>query len=774
LSRGAASTNGANGAGNGSETNEEETVRPLVQPLPAEVETALRVHRNGTADDPIHISIKTDIGADGQLGERWIVVDDHAVRVFSPNGDAAAPLDLDVPLSDLGETKTETLVGGGSLIARKGSDLVEIVRFTTPLAGRMGNVARTISALSKGDDLPTVDAEDDRLCPTCGRPLPKDNDVCRFCINKTATMARLFSYAAPFKFHAAALVVLMFAGTFLSLLPGEIIHRLTDQVMVPVDKTTTLEARFDLLGWLVAALVGSQFLGALLTVVRGRLSAYLSGTITYRIRTEVHERLQWLGLSYYDKRQVGALMTRVTQDVNELNNFLVDGLQILVVNGLTLIGILAILLSRDWRLTLFVLIPIPLVVIATRLTWRVLRRKFDRLWHLRSALSANLSATISGARVVKAFAQEQREVDRFNQRAESLYRTNVEVEYSWATIFPLIGYLMTTGSFVVWYLGGREVINGIITFGTLNMFLFFLGQLYGPIQGMTRIVDWLSRAATAAERVFEILDTEPDVKDEEEEPPVEMPHIEGEVVFENVSFGYDKARRVLENFDLHVQPGEMIGLVGHSGAGKTTVINLISRFYDPVEGSIRIDGVDLKRIKLNDLRSQLGIVLQEPYLFPGTISENIAYANPSATREEIIKAAKAANAHDFIMRFPDGYDTHVGERGVKLSGGERQRLSIARAVLHNPRILILDEATASVDTETEKQIQEAIQRLISGRTTFAIAHRLSTLRHADRLVVVDKGKIAEVGTHDELMAKEGGIFRRLVEMQTEINKLRAY
>jgi ATP-binding cassette subfamily B protein len=277
---------------------------------------------------------------------------------------------------------------------------------------------------------------------------------------------------------------------------------------------------------------------------------------------------------------------------------------------------------------------------------------------------------------------------------------------------------------------------------------------------------------TAAERVFEVLDTEADVQDVTESVP--MPHIVGEVKFENVAFGYDKARRVLEEFDLHVQPGEMIGLVGHSGAGKTTIINLISRFYDPVEGRILIDGVEMKKIRVNDLRRQLGIVLQEPFLFPGTIAENIAYANPDASPEAVMRAAKAANAHDFIMRFPDGYDTQVGERGVKLSGGERQRLSIARAILHDPRILILDEATASVDTETEKQIQEAIQRLIRGRTTFAIAHRLSTLRNADRLVVMDKGRVAEVGTHDELMDKENGIFRRLVEMQTEINKLRVY
>jgi ATP-binding cassette, subfamily B, bacterial len=302
------------------------------------------------------------------------------------------------------------------------------------------------------------------------------------------------------------------------------------------------------------------------------------------------------------------------------------------------------------------------------------------------------------------------------------------------------------------------------------MFFFYLGQLYGPLQGMTRIADWLGRALTSAERVFEVMDTEPDIADTAE--PVAMPVIQGAVTFKHVGLSYDKARRILDDISFDVKPGEMIGLVGHSGAGKTTIINLLSRFYDPIEGEILIDGVPMKNIKLDDLRRQFGIVLQEPFLFPGTIGENIAYAKPEASRIEIMKAGKAANAHEFILRFPDGYDTQVGERGVRLSGGERQRISIARAILHDPRILILDEATASVDTETEKQIQEAIQRLIKNRTTFAIAHRLSTLRNADRLLVIEKGKLTEMGTHDELMANDTGTFKKLVDMQTAVNKLK--
>jgi ATP-binding cassette subfamily B protein len=743
----------------------------LVEELPSSVEATLKAQRNGSGDEPLTVAVKADITPDGSLGERWVVVDSAHVRVLSPNGDGQAHVDLTLPLSDVNSSRTENLVGGGALLVGRGSDTIELARYTTPLGGRMSSVARTIEALAKGEDLPDLGLdEDDRTCPKCGRPLKKNDDVCRHCFDRRATFGRLLSYGIAYKWQTLTVLVLLLAGTGLSLVPGIIIKNLTDQVFWPREAVPTGE-RMHRLGVLVAWLVVTQFLGLLVGVARGWISSFLSNSVTLRLRQQVFERLQILGLSYYDKRQTGALMTRVTQDVNELNNFLVDGLQFLVVNGLTVLGVVGILLYHNWRLTLLILIPIPIVVVATRFTWKMLRRRFDRLWHLRSAMNAGLNSALNGARVVKAFAQEDREVDRFNRRAISLYQGTMAVERTYQTVFPAIGFLMGAGQYIVYYVGGRNVVDNVIQLGVLQMFLFYLGQLYGPLQGMTRIADWLGRALTAAERVFEVLDADPDVRDQED--AIALPHVRGEVEFRGVAFGYDKSRRVVEDLSLHVQPGEMIGLVGHSGAGKTTLINLISRFYDPIEGSILIDGVDMRHVRLNDLRSQLGIVLQEPFLFPGTISENIAYAKPSASPEEIMRAAKAANAHDFVMRFPDGYDTQVGERGVKLSGGERQRLSIARAILHDPRILILDEATASVDTETEKQIQEAIGRLIKGRTTFAIAHRLSTLRNADRLVVIDKGKIAEIGTHDELMEKEGGIFRRLVEMQTEINKLRS-
>ena len=370
--------------------------------------------------------------------------------------------------------------------------------------------------------------------------------------------------------------------------------------------------------------------------------------------------------------------------------------------------------------------------------------------------------------MVKAFAQEAREIRSFEERNTALTEISVRTARNWFIFMSTMGLVTGFGMLVVWFFGGMEVMEGTLTLGTLMAFYSFMWLLYGPLQWFGEVNSWMTRAFAGAERIFEVIDSPAEAYENPDAVP--MTDLEGRVRFRDVTFGYDKSKPVLHHIDLDVKPGEMIGLVGKSGVGKTTTVNLICRFYDVDQGGVEIDGVDVRKIRLRDLRSQIGIVLQEPFLFSGTIAENIGYGRPGARFEEIIEAARAARAHDFIVAKPDGYDTQVGERGGNLSGGERQRVSIARAVLHNPKILILDEATSSVDAQTEKRIQEAIVYLVAGRTTFAIAHRLATLRNADRLVVLDGGRVVEVGTHQELLEKQG-VFYNLVQLQQEVSQI---
>ncbi len=497
--------------------------------------------------------------------------------------------------------------------------------------------------------------------------------------------------------------------------------------------------------------------------------AYVGNRLTHDIRSQLYEHLHYLSLSFFDKRQLGSVISRVNQDTGQLQAFLTWGSADLVINVLLVVGIGLMLFAMNYRLALLVCVPVPLVVICSLSFWRRIRFYMHRVFHRWARLNSALQEGLSGIRVVRAFAQEPREVNRFVERSNDLAVTGVQAERVWSVLYAILSAIIMSGSMLVWYFGGRGVLLGDMTIGTLTAFISYVGMFYGPVQALSGLVNWSSRSLTAAERLFEVLDSVPEVEDAQDAVP--MPHVEGRIEFRDVTFGYESHRPVLKKVSFVVEPGEMIGLVGHSGAGKTTIINLLCRFYDVNEGEILVDGVPLKKIRIADLRHQIGIVPQDTFLFGGTIAENIAYAKPGATREEIVRAAKIANAHDFILQKPDGYETILGEAGQGLSAGERQRLVIARAVLHNPRILILDEATSQVDIETEKQIQEAISRLVKGRTTFAIAHRLSTLRNADRLIVLKAGEIQETGTHDELLHKKRGEFARLVGMYQAVSKV---
>ena len=430
------------------------------------------------------------------------------------------------------------------------------------------------------------------------------------------------------------------------------------------------------------------------------------------------------------------------------------------------------MLVLDWRLALISLFPLPILAAVSYYRGMKLQRLHGRLWTYWSLMTAVVGDAIPGVKVVKAFGNEQREIDRFDRRSNAYADKEIEIHWVWTALSPTVSGIMKLGSAVVWIAGGYFAIrhgNVDVALPKLVAFTAFVGQFYGPIMELANSNRMVTRAATSAQRVFEVLDTPPDifsrvggVHQGQARRPRRVRH---------VAFSYEGAQPALRDVSMTAEAGQMIGLCGPSGAGKSTFVNLICRFYDATDGQVLVRGVDIRDYDVRWLRRQVGVVLQEPYLFHGTVSDNIRYGNPDATDAQVIAAAKAANAHDFVVGFPDGYDTMVGERGQSLSGGERQRISIARAILHDPRILILDEATSSVDTETERQIQQALDRLTTGLTTFAIAHRLSTLTAADRLVVLDKGKVAEEGTHDELVNKEGGVYAKLHQTQAEMAAL---
>ncbi|BCW99523.1 MAG: ABC transporter [Armatimonadota bacterium] len=733
--------------------------------LPRSVERALGAM--GKSRNQVRLAASTDITRDGRFGERWLVALDDRVAVFDPTPDQASVL-VEVPYSQIQQIEAEPLVGGGVLVASHDGQKVVLLHYSNTLSGKFGRVARSLQAIANGEEEPEPEeGEEGESCPSCGRALPSYSRVCPHCLDKGKVLRRLLGYLKPYYLTALATSLLLLVSTVVSMAPPFINRYMFDLALVPVDKTATVRTRITWLLVLVGLLLLARLVAYGTGVWRMQLTAWLGGRVTLDVRRQLYNALQRLSLAYFDRRQIGAVMSRVTQDTGALQGFLVGSAQYFLIFLLQLIIICVLLFLTSWHLALIALSPAPIVAAITLLSTRRLRYVYTRFWTSWSRLNAMLSDSLSGIRVVRAFAQEGREVRRFDENTEALF----ESEYSAARLvnllMPTLSVIIEFGQYPVWLVGGIMVVKGEMTFGRLMMFTGYLGMFYGPLQWLTNLADSVPRSLTAAERIFEVLDTEPEVADSENAVP--LPHIHGDVEFRNVYFGYDRNKPILKDVSLHVRPGEMIGLVGKTGAGKSTFINLVCRFYDPQMGQVLIDGVDVRAVRLSDLRSQIGVVLQEPFLFSGTIAENIAYGKPNATPEEIMRAAKAANAHDFIMKFPDGYDTQVGERGGRLSGGERQRISIARAILHNPRILIFDEATSAVDTETEKQIQEAIERLVQNRTTFAIAHRLSTLRKADRIVVIDDGRIVEVGTHDELLDLRGHYWR-LVQMQTDLSR----
>ena len=753
-------------------------------PLPPLIRKVLA--ERSIAEEDIVIATKTDLDIAGDYEERWLLVTKEQILVFLPEEkEGEALLIRELPIGEIETARTDSRVGSGFLEARTKDKLYEeLVRFSNKNTEKFAKVAAKIRSLAEGKQVEVKPEEEEELeegrCQKCGIRLPdRGMTVCPKCMKRGTVFLRFLGLTKeywPLTLLAMALVV---ASIALSLVPAQLTRVLLDNVFADRQQPTwfavltTWFAVTDKAQWLylvVACLAITTVLAAIIAWMRESLAVWIGSRLGFDLRRDVFCKFEDLSVRYHDKHAVGHLMTRCTQDIEALQGFINQitggfGYQLLLV-----VSVAVVMFTMSWRLALIACLPAPVVMTCTLAYYHFIVPKWRKFWSMRSDLSNILHAALSGIRVVKAFAQEHRESERFEGYSGRFRDAALNVGYSQALFYPIMGFVFQLGSYFIWIIGGQAVLheNGMVddlTLGQLMAFLGYLGMFYAPLNSLTQMSTWFTQFTTQAHRVFEVLDHDPEIH---EDPDAIHMQIQGAINFKEIVFGYDPHIPVLREVSFHIQPGEMVGIVGHSGSGKSTTVNLIMRFYDPNEGTITIDNIDIRKIKKECLRRQVGFVAQDPYLFGGTVAENIAYGNPNVAPELVLNAALAANAHMFITRIHDGYDTRLGERGSGLSGGERQRVAIARALLYNPRILILDEATSSVDTIAEREIQKALEALSLGRTTLAIAHRLSTLRNCDRILVFEEGLIREQGTHEELLAMNG-IYKKLVEIQTQLS-----
>ena len=565
---------------------------------------------------------------------------------------------------------------------------------------------------------------------------------------------RLLSYIKPYLPRLVLAVVCIIVAACGNLYVPWIIKNVIDDVLT--------SKNMEMLNMISAGIVLVFFVRGIFFYGQTYLMSFIGQKVIIDIREAVYRHLQKLSLSYFDKRQTGTIMSYVTNDVAALQNALIESVVELVTEGMVLAGSLAAMFYIHWKLSFLTLTTLPLVALTINIFGKKLRKAGKVMQERTADITSVLQETISAVRVIKSFAREDYEIERFNRENYFNFRAQMKTAQLMATLTPTIEFLAALGvTVIIWY-GGREVIAGNLTSGSLIAFLIYVVNISNPIKRLSKVYGNIQRAMAAAERVFSVLDTKPEIQDSPN--AAALPSVHGRVVFENVTFEYKPGETALQEVCMEAEPGQMVAIVGPSGAGKTTFANLLPRFYEPVSGKVTVDGIDIRSVTLRSLREQIGIVPQETILFNGTIYDNILYGDLTAKQEQVVAAAKAANAHNFIMAMPEGYQTHIGERGCKLSGGQRQRISIARAILKNPRVLILDEATSALDTESEKLVQDALDKLMIGRTSFVIAHRLSTIQRADQIIVMDKGRIVETGTHEELI-HAGGLYEKLYQIQ---------
>ena len=746
--------------------NREIISRYIGQPesLPDDLRAALARAWNG---QPVQLYALADLDHTLKLEQQWLALGASHVAVARLGSNGTWEIEsVDRArirsLRDVPGLSANTLL----ILGDEGAAPLLVVRYTQRQRAAVENIRFVLDEALTGRSV-TLDDADRVYADAVARPVRDAQALVAG--RESAVMFRLLRYLAPYRrqviigLSAAAVV------TLASLLPPYLAGYLIDRVVRPTQEGRLTADVARRMAWIA---VGAM---ALLHVVRQaaahlrlRLMSTLGELVARDLRAELYAHIQRSSLAFFSRKKTGSLIARVTADTDRLWEFIAFGVVDVSLSLVMLAGLGAVLLTLDWRLGLVMTLPVPVFCWLIYRHGESLNGLFIRTWRKWSRVTDILSDTIPGIRVVKAFNQETREIDRFVVRNDDVTDEINNIHALWTRFWPGLMLAVHTTTVLVWVLAVPRLLGSghPLSAGVFVSFLLYTTMFVAPIEVIGQMVRTINRAVSSAHRVFEVLDSEPEVKDGPH--PVRLSPVRGRVTFDNVTFAYDGVRQILRGVSFDVQPGELVGLVGPSGGGKSTIVSLVARFYDVSGGGIRIDGVNVRDLDTGHYREQLGMVLQDPYLFHGTVLDNIRYGLPTASLGAVVDAAKAANAHDFICKLGQGYDTVVGERGHTLSGGERQRISIARAILHDPRILILDEATSSVDTETEHQIQEALDRLIAGRTVFAIAHRLSTLRKASRLFVIAEGRLAESGTHRELLGKAEGIYRKLYEMQLQL------
>ena len=619
--------------------------------------------------------------------------------------------------------------------------------------------------LARGEEVGDQDPIFDQFnakCPKCGKPFDDPlRRICKGCTNKKGTLRRLLGYFTPFKAQLILVTFCLLASTAISLISpvisGQVLY---DQVIDPAGSLREEKYVYILVGVIIALAV----LSLVISILQNRANAYMSTEVTKRMKNDIFRAMNRLSLSYFNSQPTGRLINRVNYDAEKVRNFFINGVPYLIVHALQFIGLTIVLMILNPWLTLMILVPVPVIVLIFKYRLPHLWRSFSRAWRASSSLTGVLNDSLSGIRVVKAFAKEDTETHQFFGYSTKLMNANLRSNLIALSIFPVISLIIGVFGNMVWGVGGIQVIGHDMSYGELTTFVGYMGMIFAPLNFFSNFTNMLTDTLNSAMRMFEVQDMVPEIADAPD--AVELQQIKGDIEFKEVGFHYNPNRPILKNVSFQIHAGDRIGLVGHTGSGKSTIANLITRMYDVVSGSVTIDGVDVKQIKQSSLRANIAIVSQEIFIFRGTIADNIRYGKPDATMDEVIAAARAANAHDFIMALPEGYETLVGIGSRSLSGGERQRVSIARALLLDPAILILDEATAAMDTETELQISQAIDKLIEGKTSISIAHRLSTLKNCNYIMAMENGEMVEMGTQEELMEKQG-VYHKLWTLQNE-------